>query len=359
MFLVFLITFLVSMVMTRMLIPFAHHIKLIDHPGKHHTHARPTPLVGGISIYLTLVFTVTYAALDGIQVFSEYPTILLFSVLFLVLVSCIDDRHELKVSTRLFAQAFSGLLLIVISGTLLNNFGNWSTLLAIHSLWFVFCITLFALIGSMNAMNMIDGVDGLAGGIGLISLLLLSVVAWRANLTTDFLMLIASCGAVCGFLVYNMQWGKRQHARVFLGDVGSVFLGFIIGGYLIRLSQDPVNAMPPATALWLFAVPLMDTISIILHRLLRKQSPVKASHDHLHHILKQTGMNTNSVVLSILMLHLVFGLVGCFGLFYSIPERTMFLMFLLSFAVYMAVRQYYYNQTQCRADIGSNPPIKS
>jgi undecaprenyl-phosphate alpha-N-acetylglucosaminyl 1-phosphatetransferase len=348
------------MVMTRMLIPVAHHMELIDYPGKHRTHARPTPLVGGISIYLTLVFTVTYAALDGIQVFSEYPTILLFSVLFLVLISGIDDRRELKVSTRFLAQAFSGILLVIISGTLLNNFGNWSALLVIHSLWLGICITLVALIGSMNAMNMIDGVDGLAGGIGLISLVLLSVVAWRANLAVDFSMLIACCGAVCGFLVYNMQWGKRQYASVFLGDVGSVFLGFIIGAYLIRLSQAPVNAMLPATALWLFAVPLMDTICIILLRLFRKQSPVKASHDHLHHILKQTGMSTNSVVLSILTLHLAFGLTGCIGLFYAIPEQTMFLMFLLSFAVFLVVRQYLYNysQTHCRTEIGANPPIK-
>ena len=223
MFLVFLIAFLVSLVMTRVLIPFAHRVKLIDHPGKHRTHARPTPLVGGISIYLTLVFTVIYAALDGIHVSSEYPAILLFSVLLLVVVSCIDDRHELKVSTRIFAQAMSGLLLIIISGTLLSNFGNWSTFLAIQSVGLVLFVTLFALIGSMNAMNMIDGVDGLAGGIGLISLVLLSVVAWRADLAADFLMLLASCGAVCGFLVYNMQWGKRLHARVFLGDVGSMF----------------------------------------------------------------------------------------------------------------------------------------
>ena len=118
--------------------------------------------------------------------------------------------------------------------------------------------------------------------------------------------------------------------------------------------------MPPATALWLFAIPLMDTVCIILHRLLQKKSPVKASQDHLHHILKQTGMKTNSVVLSILMLHLFFGLTGCLGLFYGIPEQTMFVMFLLSFAVFMTVRQYLYNHSQLnsRANIGSNPPIK-
>ncbi|MEE9423517.1 MAG: MraY family glycosyltransferase [Methylococcales bacterium] len=341
-----LLTFLISTVINRMLIPVAHHIKLIDHPGQHRTHIQPTPLIGGIAIYITLAIVALYAELNGIQVFSEYSTILLSSSLFLIVVCCIDDHRELKVSTRFFAQALLVLLLIAITGTRLNNFGHWSNLLIVHSEWLVVCITIVALIGSMNAMNMIDGVDGLAGGIGFISLALLSFVAWHAGLEKDFAFLIACCGAVCGFLVYNMRWGKRQQASIFLGDAGSIFLGFLIGGYLIRFSQAPVNAMPPTAALWLFAVPLMDTICLILHRILQKKSPVKASHDHLHHILKQTGMSTNSVVLSILMLHLVFGVAGCLGLFYSIPEQTMLLMFVLSFALFFAVRQYLFNYSQ-------------
>ncbi|MEE9412768.1 MAG: MraY family glycosyltransferase, partial [Methylococcales bacterium] len=200
-----LLTFLISTLTIRMLIPVAHYLKLIDHPGKHRRHFRPTPLIGGISIYLTLLVTVMYAALHGTQVYSEYPTILLFSVLLIVIVSCIDDQRELTVPTRFFAQAISVLLLISISGIKLHSFGHWSDLLVIRSEWLVACITAVALIGSVNAMNMIDGVDGLAGGIGLISLAMLAFIAWGAGLGTDFSFLIACCGAVCGFLVYNMR----------------------------------------------------------------------------------------------------------------------------------------------------------
>jgi UDP-GlcNAc:undecaprenyl-phosphate GlcNAc-1-phosphate transferase len=119
-----------------------------------------------------------------------------------------------------------------------------------------------------------------------------------------------------------------------MGDGGSIFLGFALAWYLIQLSQGANAAYPPVTALWLFAVPLIDTITIMVRRVRHGHSPFAADREHLHHILLLAGFGANRTVLIILASHLCCILFGVAGLYFGIPEWVMFFLFAALFAGY-------------------------
>jgi UDP-GlcNAc:undecaprenyl-phosphate GlcNAc-1-phosphate transferase len=125
-----------------------------------------------------------------------------------------------------------------------------------------------------------------------------------------------------------------------MGDAGSMFLGFVLTWLLISLSQGENRVIAPVTALWLFAMPLLDTISLMIRRLLKGRSPFSADREHLHHVLQAAGYSVNQSVLTIHGLALAAALVGVGGLYMKAPDWVMFYGFLGLFALYFCgVRQ--------------------
>ena len=120
---------------------------------------------------------------------------------------------------------------------------------------------------------MIDGVDGLSGSVSFVTLLFIGIVSFIADDQHNLMLTTALIGSVLGFLYFNLRHRKQRYARVFLGDNGSMLLGLLFAWLLVDLSQGSNPAMTPVTAIWLFSIPLMDTVSVMLRRLSMGKSP--------------------------------------------------------------------------------------
>nr|WP_240141414.1 MraY family glycosyltransferase [Nitrosomonas sp. HPC101] len=246
-----------------------------------------------------------------------------------------DDILQLHYKIRLAVQTIVGLIMALVSGVVLTDLGHILPGGGVLSLGaFAIPVTLFATIGGINALNMIDGMDGLSGSVTLTSLVLLGSTALVVNDSPGIIITTALSGGIVGFLFFNLRHKLQPRAKVFLGDNGSMLLGFLVVWLLIDLSQGENRAITPVTALWLFSVPLMDTISIMLRRIWQHKSPFEPDHNHFHHILLNAGYRVNDAVFTIVSIHLLFGVIGLTGLYLGIPEAMMFIGFLLLFSGY-------------------------
>lgn len=325
----FLGVFVISSALILFFKPQALRFGLVDAPGGHKSHKELTPLVGGLSMYLGfLFFGLLWTAPDS------QTQILFLAAGILVLVGAIDDARHLIWTHRLLAQIIAAALIVMAGDVVVFDLGVFSDnkLLVLGSGATLF--TIFAMVGGINAMNMTDGIDGLAGGLALVSLVLLAFVSWHGQQFQELELIIILIGAVTAFLVFNAPHRWRKQASVFMGDAGSMFLGFVLAWLMTRLSQGEHRAMHPVTALWIFAVPLFDTVSIIIGRVLLSKSPFAADRMHIHHILMAEGFDVRKTVIVLIMMSMIFGLTGLVGLYAKVPDFVMFTCFMALFGLY-------------------------
>jgi UDP-GlcNAc:undecaprenyl-phosphate GlcNAc-1-phosphate transferase len=195
-------------------------------------------------------------------------------------------------------------------------------------------LTVFAVVGVVNSINMMDGLDGLGGSIALVAFAWYAAVAALSGLVTQFMVAVIFCGAIAGFLVFNLRFPWQKQARVFLGDAGSLMIGFALGWFAIDLTQGAGRTMPPIAALWILVLPLADCVSLMTRRLSARRSPFVADSHHIHHYLLARGY-THGQTLGILAgLSVLFGSVGFFGWRLGVPEPLLFWPFFLGFFAY-------------------------
>ena len=139
------------------------------------------------------------------------------------------------------------------------------------------------------------------------------------------------------FLLFNWSISGSQHARVFMGDSGSMFLGFVLSWYFITLTQGENRAMNPVIALWLYAVPLNDTLTMMIRRIRKGRSPFSADREHFHHLLQMAGYSKRDTTLFMLGYAVIAATIGLLGWHLGIPEHMMFYLFLAVFAAHFTV----------------------
>ena len=300
----------------------AAKLGLIAYPGEHRSHSAPTPLVGGLAIYFSILFT--------LYTQSQYQA-LLGCLGAMCLIGSLDDRFSLPSWVRFVAQAVISWVVIELTQVKLDHLGAlfgssqftlgaWSTPL-----------TIFAMIGVINAINMSDGMDGLAGSICIVALLSISSVA--LNTQTLIYVLIAS---IVGFLVWNIRLGRKQ-AAVFMGDAGSMMLGMLLAYVLIQSSQGPFALFPPVTALWLLALPLIDAVAVLTVRPMLGKSPFNSDQLHYHHLLRRQGLSVNTTLLIVIIISLITSFIGFWFLNAGVPEQAQLNIFLIIFVCYFIV----------------------
>ncbi len=329
----FVISTILAGLTIRFAIPLALTYGILDRPGQHKQHKVLTPFVGGMGILVALFMALIALSSYYPEQSTKWMGLGLGSIIIFI-VGFIDDISHLHYKSRLAAQATVILIMIVMGEVILTDLGGLLPGGPLTLTTFAIPFTLFAAIGGINALNMIDGIDGLSGSISLMSLLLLGTVAFIAGDQPSLLLIIALAGGTVGFLFFNLRHDLQPRAKVFLGDNGSMLLGFLIAWLLIDLSQGSDRAMTPVTALWLFSIPLMDTISIMLRRVWQHKSPFEPDHNHLHHILLNAGYRVGDTVFAITSAHLLLGTIGLAGLYLEVPEFVMLLGFLLIFSWY-------------------------
>lgn len=327
---IFLGAFFTGAMLIVLLKPLAVLVGLVDRPGGHKIHDAHVPLVGGFAIYAGLLL----AWLIGPQLgLGTMNALLVAASGLLFVIGLVDDRFQLSVRLRLLMQVAAGLML-VYSNAVLNDLGNLLPGGPVQLGPLAVAFTIFATVGTINAMNMLDGVDGLAGLVSFVVLGLLAYAAAVSHSGVQLLLTLSVMGGVAGFLLFNLRRKGRERASVFMGDAGSTLLGFVFAYLFISLSQGEHRAIQPVTALWLFAVPLMDTVGIMLRRIWLGKSPFSADRGHLHHLLMDAGFRMCQVVLLIAGIQLGLGALGLAAQHAGVPDYVSFGVFLAAFAGY-------------------------
>ena len=292
-----LVTFLVIIVLT----PFSERLRVMDIPDERKRHSEPVPMIGGIAIFMALL-----------GVAQVYPMDLLWSWLLagssvLVLVGFLDDVFDLGVRIRLVAQVFACGLMIwgaQVSVTGLGVVGGVSIDLGIAGLG----LTFVASVGLINAFNMVDGIDGLAAGHALIALASILLGQWLTFGLQHQVGLAVLGSAIFSFWLVNMSLTPLR--KVFLGDAGSLVLGFLIAWLLIALSQGSSPSLHPVMTIWCVTLPVFDTIVVVARRLCHGRSPFSADRRHLHHLLLDAGFSKQASLAVMLAAALVFNVSG-------------------------------------------------
>ncbi len=326
-------TFVITTASLFLLKPVADRFYLMDIPGGRKCHIAPTPLIGGLGIYLG---TFTMCLLTP-GLFAEYSALLILTALVLF-VGVIDDAKELRVSVRMVFHTLAALLMAVVAGVKLETLGDIVGLGAVDLGVLAIPVTVFATLGGINAINMADGLDGLSGGLVLIALGFIGITAFTAgNISLLSFVSLLAC-AVAAFLMMNFRVLWKKSAMVYLGDAGSTMLGFILAWLLIDSSQGNDAVFAPVYALWFLALPLADTVYLFIARSLRGKSPFEPAVDHIHHKLIKRGLDVKTTVLLLYAVALMFGTIGLIGYLMQVQEGFMFLAFLVLFLFYVYVR---------------------
>lgn len=309
--------------------PVAIRVGLVDIPGGRKTHITATPLVGGLGIFLGML--IMSILIPG--ALSQFGPFLSLSALVLF-IGTVDDAKELTAAARMTGHTLVALVMAVVADIQLQSLGDifYTGPITLGVLAIPF--TVFATVGVINAINMSDGIDGLSGGLVIVALGFIAVLALAAGdfAKTSFITMMI-CSALA-FLTLNFRRPWHRKALVYLGDAGSTMLGFMLAWLLIDSTQGETALFSPVYALWFMAIPLFDTVTLLIKRPLAGISPFTPGTDHLHHHLVKRGLRVEWVVLLLTSSAIFLGIVGLLGIYFEASESFMFQLFLSLFVFY-------------------------
>lgn len=310
----------------------AQRFGLIDHPGGRKRHGDVVPLTGGVSI--TLGFFIALSL--SFHVMGAYH-VLLVSMALLALIGVLDDLGEVSPRTKLGVQVFAAVLMTSWGNHFLVNLGDVLARGPVTLNNWGIPLTVFATVAVINGINMLDGLDGLAGGIALIILAFFAGFAWWAVDVNAFKLLIVAIGAVAGFLVFNVPHPWRGRRRTFMGDTGSLVLGFLIAWFAIDFTQRPQNTVAPVVMLWVVGLVLFDVFTVTVRRMIRRRDPAAPDRGHIHHLLLRRGFSPRATLVILLAVNATLGGIGCVAWAAGVPEAVLFSAFMAVGLVYVAV----------------------
>ena len=278
------------------------------------SHTGEVPNIGGLGIYFSVMLS--YLLFDYGQVANNQ--FFLIGVALIMVVGFIDDILVLTPLAKLLGETVAGLALIGFGDLRLTHLHG---IFGIGEIGIVpsYLLSLFVLIGIINAINLIDGVDGLASGLGMLYCLFFAVYFYLVGSTSWSILAICMIGALAVFFIYNV-FGNR--GKIFMGDSGSLLLGYLITAFVFRFcEQNAYHVVPevyhmdaaPAVAICVLTVPIFDTIRVSLTRIKHHCSPFKPDKNHIHHLLLRTGLNhfqTTCVLLSVSVLFIGLAILG-------------------------------------------------
>jgi len=325
----------ITFIAISLLRPFAISIKLVDTPSIRKKHSGSIPLIGGISMFLGVIFTILISSND-LNNFSYF----LSSSLIIIIIGALDDHQDISASFRFLFQVLIGILLVYYGKINIESLGSIINNEELILNQWTYLVTVLAIITGINAVNMADGIDGLAGGNSLITFLAILYLSIETINRESLLIVILFCSVLPVFLIYNLCLGISSKKKIFMGDAGSMFLGLSIVWVLIDLSQGSSRSFSPVIALWLFAIPLIDLVAAFLRRLLSGSSPFNPDLFHIHHLLMKFGIKEKYVLILILFASLLMATIGILGELYAVEERFMFIGFLVIFGIYIITYRF-------------------
>lgn len=329
----FALAFVVSVVAILLVKPLVNRFRLIANVGEHRLHDSPTPLTGGIGVFLG------FMASWSVFADSNFTIVIISVLALLFLIGLLDDLIELPFWLRFLAQIAVAWYLFE-DGVALKDLGRLVSENIVYLGDWRAALSIFAMVGVINAINMIDGLDGLLGALVLIAISSILLLSFLSGNTDWVLVNVIMAGAVFGFMVFNARYPGNARAKIFMGDSGSLLLGLFLAWQMVSITQEQTRLCPPVVALWILAIPLFDTVGVMIRRLIRRLSPFHADRRHTHHMLLQYGLSVSQVVIVMSLLAVVMALTGIGGMMLGMAESVMFFVFLGLFICYLAAMEY-------------------
>lgn len=311
----------------------AHSLGLVDQPGGRKDHAGAVPLIGGIALVAGFLFAQWLYP-------SSIEWGLMASMVAVAVMGAVDDRRSLSCNIRLALQVGLAALLVAAGGVLIPNLGDLTGTGTLTLGWLAIPFTLLCLTGLINAINMLDGIDGLAGGSCLVMLGWLAVVAWLGGAPEAKLEPLLLVGGLAAFLCVNFPWLGLKRAGAFLGDAGSMALGVALGWLAIDIVYGQGLAVPPITVAWILALPVLDSLCVMLRRVMRHGNPLRPGRDHAHHYLVDLGLPRPLVSWVLILVTALNGAIGVGGWWLGVPEWLLFAGFMAFALIHLALLEF-------------------
>ncbi len=306
-FLVFFVSFFIGYLFMPVVVEMAKKHNFVVSPNKRTSHDGDIPNVGGINIFVSFLLTVFFFSFN---IFSDMQYKLLGLAVILI-VGFIDDLIELDVFWKLTGQILAGFFLIVLGNMKLSNLDGLFGIYEIPD-YVAYIVTFGFFIIVVNALNLIDGVDGLASGLGILYSLFFGIYFHLTQRTDLSISAFAMVGSLSVFFYYNVFSHKK---KIFMGDSGSLLLGYMIFLYVLSFCDiNTGNAIPEKynihssfiVAITILIVPLFDTIRVSITRIKKGRSPLSADKNHIHHLLLSLGFQHKKVTYILMSITIIF-----------------------------------------------------
>jgi UDP-GlcNAc:undecaprenyl-phosphate GlcNAc-1-phosphate transferase len=313
----YLCSTLLAFAITPIVIYITHILRIYDNPDARKVHVSAIPRIGGVAIFLSATsLTITALFLDNsigeaFRSARAQVITLLTAGAFIFLVGLIDDLRGIRVRYKLLAQVAAAVAMCT-AGVRIDIL-SIANLFTIHLGWLSFVITIFWIVSITNAVNLIDGLDGLAAGISAVVCMVIAIFAFDIGQPLLVVLMLALLGSLSGFLFFNFN-----PARIFMGDCGSMFLGFVLASSSVMCATKSRTIIALALPTLALGLPIFDTIFSIVRRYLNRRGITSPDRGHLHHILLDMGLRHRHVVI---IMYAMTALAAGFGMFMMLTRN--------------------------------------
>lgn len=313
-YLIGLVSFLFGWIAMPVVIRIAKAKGFVVRPNKRMSHTGEVPNIGGLNICFSFILTYLFFEFDQMN-HNQFFMIGLFAIM---VIGFIDDILVLTPLSKLLGETLAGIALIGFADIRITHLHS---IFGINEIGIIpsYIISLFILIAIINAVNLIDGIDGLASGLGILYCLFFAIYFGLVGEAGWSFIGIGMIGSLAVFFIYNV-FGNRD--KIFMGDSGSLLLGYLLTAFVFRFCEiNALGSIPaqfhmsasPAVAICVLTVPIFDTIRVSITRIKKGRSPFQPDKNHIHHLLLRTGLShiqTTCILLFVSLLFIALGIVG-------------------------------------------------
>lgn len=285
-----------SILLTPFIIKFAKKVGAVDQPNDRKVHEKVMPRMGGLAIFLAFAAGFLLFLPKTITVWPIFV-----GAIIIVITGILDDLYEISAKTKLFGQLLAAI--VTILGGIQVDFITLPFTDRIELGYFAIPLTILWIVGITNAINLIDGLDGLAAGVSSIALLTTSLLAFSMGNPIVGLVGFIVLGSTLGFLFFNFH-----PAKIFMGDTGSLFLGYMISVLAIMGLFKNVAIFSLIVPIIVLGVPILDTLFAIIRRIINKKPLSSPDKLHLHHCLIRIGFTHRQTVMIIYLMSALFSI---------------------------------------------------
>ena len=336
-----LAAFAAGVLLAPAMIVLCRQIGWLDRPSGRKHHEGTVPLAGGLMIAASAFVALLVVQPEAVRAVHFWSGAAMVAV-----VGFIDDRYPVRARYRFFAQCVATLVFVLTGDVMLTHldgvYGPFPLPLGAMAV----PLTIVGIVGVTNAINLVDGLDGLAAGLAAIAsgftFVAFVLIAGelpgelRGSATAAAEVAAIAVGAMLAFLLFNQRTPWRKRASMFLGDGGSMAIGFLVGALLVYASGAfGDRSLPPVTAVWFVAIPLIDTLACMLRRVLSGATPMTPDRRHLHHLLLELGLSPGRAVVLLHVVAVALALTGLAGWRLGVPQYVMLWSLVALFAVYV------------------------